>query len=44
MHPDRVADVDVRHVLRRDQDILLPVRRVGGVDLSSIMHENTFEH
>ena len=44
MHTDRVTDVDVRHVLRRDQDILLAVRRVGGVDLLSITHENTFEH
>ena len=33
MHSDRVADVDVRHVLRCDEDVLLTVGRVGGIDL-----------
>ena len=33
MHSDRVADVDVRHVLRCDEDVLLTVGRVSGIDL-----------
>ena len=33
VYTDSVSDVDVRHVLRRDQYVLLPVGGIGGIDL-----------
>ena len=43
MDAHSVADLDVRHVLWRDQDVLLAVGSVGSVDLSTrrgqIQHE-----
>ena len=33
MHPDSVRDRHVLHVLGSDEDVLLAIRRLGGIDL-----------
>lgn len=33
MDPDGISDLDVGHVLGSDQDVLLPVRGTGSIDL-----------
>ena len=40
MHADGIANVDIIHALRRDEDVLLPIARVRRVDLrpSSATH------
>lgn len=33
MHTDGLPDPDIVHALRRDEDVLLPLTRVGRIDL-----------